>query len=114
VLETDKTLAFIDINPLSEGHMLVIPKHHAVKLHELPPDDMADLGPILVKLAKAIGATDYNILQNNGAKAHQAVNHVHFHIIPKIGQDGLEMTWDQKPTDHPKFKALADQIKGRL
>jgi len=114
ILETEKTLAFLDINPLSEGHALVIPKYHCVKLHELPPEQMADTGPVLVKVAKAVGATDYNILQNNGTAAHQAVKHVHFHIIPRIGEEGLGISWEQKDTDHPKFKTLADQIKGRL
>jgi len=104
----------MDINPLSDGHVLVIPKYHAVKLHELPADFMAELGPNLVKIAKAIGATDYNILQNNGANAHQAVGHVHFHIIPKIGDEGLGIKWSSKNTDQGKLKGLAEQIKGRL
>jgi len=114
VLDTAKTFAFMDINPLSEGHVLVIPKYHCAKLHELPPDDMADVGPALVKLAKAVGAPDYNILQNNGTIAHQVVQHVHFHIIPKDSNHGLGISWPMYAADQAKLKEHAEKIKGRL
>jgi diadenosine tetraphosphate (Ap4A) HIT family hydrolase len=58
--------AFLDIQPLSRGHALVIPKEHAVFLHELSDDSLADLLPVAKTVAKAIGVRDYNILQNNG------------------------------------------------
>lgn len=74
IYEDDKVFSFLDINPLSEGHCLIIPKYHAEKLHELPPEEMSSFGSALVKISKAIGATDYNILQNNGKIAHQVRN----------------------------------------
>ena len=97
VYEDDHVLAFLDINPLSAGHILVIPKERRAFLHELSDDQAAALGRVLPRLARAVmkasGATAYNVLQNNGAEAHQAVFHVHFHIIPKLGEQGLGLRW---------------------
>eukprot|EP00009_Paramoeba_aestuarina_P003153 CAMPEP_0201511132 /NCGR_PEP_ID=MMETSP0161_2-20130828/3628_1 /ASSEMBLY_ACC=CAM_ASM_000251 /TAXON_ID=180227 /ORGANISM="Neoparamoeba aestuarina, Strain SoJaBio B1-5/56/2" /LENGTH=138 /DNA_ID=CAMNT_0047906489 /DNA_START=66 /DNA_END=482 /DNA_ORIENTATION=- len=115
ILETEKSFAFMDIFPCSDGHALVIPKYCAEKLHELPPEEMADVGPTLVKVAKAIGAEDYNILQNNGEIAHQVVKHVHFHIIPKPNKEqGLGVGWPSKEGDKAAIAAKCEQIKGNL
>lgn len=85
-LETDKSFAFLgrcrvhtnlDIGPCSPGHSLIIPKYHAAKMHELPDEYLSDILPVAKKIAIATGATDYNVLQNNGRIAHQVVDHVH-------------------------------------
>jgi diadenosine tetraphosphate (Ap4A) HIT family hydrolase len=88
--------AFLDIQPLSRGHALVIPKEHAVKLHELSDETLSDLLPVVKKVSLALGVKDYNILQNNGMLpfseslnlgriAHQVIDHVHFHVrLPSI------------------------------
>lgn len=95
--EDEHVLAFLDIGPLSAGHTLVIPKERKAFLHELSDDAAAALGRVLPRLCRAVlkatGATAYNVLQNNGAPAHQAVLHVHFHIIPKHGGGGLGIDW---------------------
>src|SRR3954453_8731035 len=82
VYEDEHVLAFLDIGPLSAGHTLVIPKERAARLHELSADAAAAIGRVLPRLCRAVmaasGAADYNVLQNNGAAAHQAVDHVHF------------------------------------
>lgn len=97
VYEDEHVLAFLDIGPLSRGHTLVIPKERKAFLHELSDDAAAAIGRVLPRLARAVmaatGAEAYNILQNNGIAAHQAVMHVHFHIIPKLGGDGLGVGW---------------------
>lgn len=97
VYEDDHVLAFLDIMPLAKGHLLVIPKEPAETVDQLSDDAAAAIGRVLPRLARAVmkasGATAYNILQNNGAAAHQAVFHVHFHIIPKLGPDGLGVGW---------------------
>lgn len=102
VYEDDHVLAFLDIGPLSNGHTLVIPKQRKAMLHELSDEQAAALGRVLPRLCRAVmkatGAPAYNVLQNNGASAHQAVFHVHFHIIPKPSASdepgtGLEMHW---------------------
>src|SRR5262245_55759517 len=86
VYEDEHVLAFLDIGPLSQGHTLVIPKEEKATLDQLSDESAAALGRILPRLCRAVlratGATAYNVLQNNGAAAHQAVMHVHFHIIP--------------------------------
>jgi histidine triad (HIT) family protein len=97
VYEDEHVLAFLDIFPLAPGHTLLIPKERKAHLHELSEASGAALGSALVKVARAVltatGATHYNVLQNNGAPAHQAVLHVHFHVIPKVGDKGLGITW---------------------
>ena len=97
VYEDEHVLAFLDVGPLSPGHTLVIPKERAAFLHELSDEQAAAIGRVLPRIARAVleatGATDYNVLQNNGASAHQAVFHVHFHIIPKTGDEGLGIGW---------------------
>lgn len=98
VYENEHVLAFLDINPLSPGHTLLIPKEARPFLHELSDAAAAALGLALPRLCRAVmqvsGSTDYNVLQNNGASAHQAVFHVHFHIIPKFEDgSGLGIRW---------------------
>ena len=114
VYEDDLVLAFLDINPLSPGHTLVIPKERRAQLHELSDEASAAIGRVLPRIARAVlaatGATAYNVLQNNGAAAHQAVHHVHFHIIPKIGDKGLGVGWVPGRLDAAQGAALAEAI----
>jgi histidine triad (HIT) family protein len=99
VYEDSHVLAFLDVFPLSRGHTLVIPKEAAATIDRLSDDSAAAIGRVLPRIARGVmaatGATAYNILQNNGATAHQAVFHVHFHVIPKYEVDGtgLGVTW---------------------
>ena len=87
VYEDDEVLAFLDINPLSDGHILVVPKEAAETLDRLSDESAAALGRVLPRLCRAViaatGTREYNVLENNSAGAHQAIAHVHFHIIPK-------------------------------
>jgi len=117
VYEDEHVLAFLDVAPLSKGHVLVIPKESTSSLHELSLECGAALGAALVLVAgavvKATGATNYNILQNNGADAHQAVFHVHFHIIPTFsGDDGLAIDW--RPMELTDGETLATEIAAAL
>ncbi|HTJ83800.1 MAG TPA: HIT family protein [Polyangiaceae bacterium] len=98
VYEDDLVLAFLDVGPLSRGHTLVIPKEAAATLDALSDESAAALGRVLPRLCRAVmkatGTQAYNVLQNNGAAAHQAVFHVHFHIIPKPNDaEGLGVGW---------------------
>jgi len=115
ILETAKSYSFLDIQPLSRGHALVIPKEHTVTLHELSDDSLADLLPVAKKVAKAVGITNYNILQNNGRIAHQVVDHVHIHIIPKPDEEqGLGVGWPAKEANMGDLRSLLEEIKERL
>ncbi|MCX7808255.1 MAG: HIT family protein, partial [Deltaproteobacteria bacterium] len=115
VYEDDHVLAFLDIYPLSKGHTLVIPKERKAFLHELSDEQAAALGRALPRIARAVlkatGASAYNVLQNNGALAHQSVFHVHFHIIPRIGSSGLGIRWTPSPLDSAEGEALAKAIR---
>src|SRR5262245_63854858 len=85
VYEDDEVLAFLDVGPLSRGHTLVIPKEPAATLDALSDEAAAAIGRVLPRICRAVkkvtGCEQYNVLQNNGALAHQAVGHVHFHVI---------------------------------
>lgn len=118
IYEDAHVLAFLDVGPLSRGHTLLIPKEPKACLHELSDESAAAIGRVLPRLCRAVmsatGATSYNILQNNGADAHQAVFHVHFHIIPKLGDDGLGIRWVPQHLDSEDAVALAGAIAQAL
>lgn len=115
VYEDDKVLAFLDIGPLSRGHTLVIPKESAQTLDQLSADSAAAIGRVLPRIAQAVlsatGARAFNVLQNNGADAHQEVMHVHFHIIPKHDDGaGLAFGWNAGALDAGEGAELAKRI----
>ena len=114
VFENDRVLAFLDITPLSEGHTLVVPKRQVERLEDLPPEDTAEiarqLGAIAKRVCAVTGSEGYNILQNNGRVAGQEVPHVHFHIIPRRGGDGLGYRWNAKPADQDALAELGRRI----
>lgn len=119
VYEDDLVLAFLDVGPLSEGHTLVIPKEPAATLDALSDASAAAIGRALPRICRAVksvtGCEDYNVLQNNGAAAHQAVFHVHFHIIPKPdARQGLGVSWPARPVDHTKAAALAEKLRAAI
>lgn len=115
LLDGDSVLAFLDINPLSEGHTVVIPKTHAARLEDLDPDAVAamarEFGRLGAVVSDAVGADGYNVLLNNGQIAGQAIGHVHFHIIPRREEDGLGYRWRSKEADHAALKTLADKVR---
>jgi histidine triad (HIT) family protein len=119
VYEDDQVLAFLDVGPLSRGHTLVIPKEAVETLDALSDETCAALGRVLPRICRAVlkatGASAYNILQNNGVAAHQAVMHVHFHIIPKYADgSGLGIVWEPQPLDQDRAANLATRIAEQL
>ncbi len=117
VYEDEHVLAFLDVAPLAPGHLLVIPKEAKARLDELSDDAAAAIGRVLPRLCRAVveetGAEGYNVLQNNGASAHQAVMHVHFHIVPKLADGrGLGLVWNAA-TDR-EAEARAASLRRRL
>ena len=116
VYEDEHVFAFLDINPLAEGHTLVIPKEPAETLDALSDDAAAALGRALPRICRAVkrvtGCENYNVLQNNGRAAHQAVFHVHIHIIPKPSDDqGLGVGWPAGSLDNDAGAALAEKLR---
>lgn len=109
VYDSAKLYAFLDINPLSDGHFLIIPKTHAERAHQVPDDELAEVLVVAKKLVSKAGYQDYNILQNNGSIAHQVVMHVHFHVIPKPDRaSGLVMEWDTLKRSTEQLKESQD------
>jgi histidine triad (HIT) family protein len=118
VYEDADVLSFLDINPIAPGHTLVIPKERKAHLHELSDAVSAAIGRVLPRLCRAVlqatGATAYNVLQNNGSAAHQAVFHVHFHIIPKLGNAGLVIGWKPSSLSRTDADPLLEKIRAAL
>jgi histidine triad (HIT) family protein len=119
VYEDEKVLAFLDINPLSTGHTLVIPKEPAETMDQLSDESAAALGRVLPRICRAViaitGVKQYNVLENNGTAAHQAIAHVHFHIIPKPNAiQGLGVGWPQQAFDHKAGAELAAKLRTAL
>lgn len=123
LIETKLTYSFLDIQPTTEAHCLVIPKYHGAKLHNIPDEYLAELLPVTKRLAKVLKLDEnntpdgegYNVLQNNGRIAHQEVDHVHFHLIPKRDEaTGLVVGWPATETDFPKLGELHKQLQAQL
>lgn len=119
VHEDDQVLAFLDIFPLSPGHTLVIPKEPAATLDAMSDASAAAVGRVLPRVARAVmratGAAAYNILQNNGALAHQAVFHVHFHVIPiRDESEGLGIIWRPGKLEAAAGEAMVKAIRDAL
>jgi histidine triad (HIT) family protein len=116
--EDDRTLAFMDINPLNPGHALVITKGHWPDLYAMPDADLAAAAKAARRVAKAVQAAvepdGINLLQANGPGAAQSVPHFHIHVLPRRMNDGAKMNWGLQPGDMKAIGALADKIKAKL
>jgi len=119
VYEDEHVFAFLDIAPVAPGHTLVIPKEPARTMGELSDESAAALGRVLPRICRAVceatGVDQYNVLQNNGPRAHQAVDHVHIHIIPKPDESrGLGVGWPASELDEEVGAKLASSIASRM
>ncbi|MDT0202470.1 HIT family protein [Nocardioides sp. AE5] len=121
VAEDDATYAFMDINPASEGHLLVVPKRHSTDLLEISADDLAAVtlaGQRIAKVAvRALGADGVNLLNCCGADAWQTVFHFHLHVIPRYvdkERDRLGMPWVPTPGDREAIAAAGATIAEAL
>lgn len=119
VYEDDLVIAFLDINPFSTGHTLVIPKEASRTLDKLSDESSGALGRVLPRISRAIlsatGAEEFNVIQNNGPNAFQSVFHVHFHIIPKLKDGrGLTFPFRSSPIIHEEAEELAESIRELL
>ena len=114
MLETDEAVAFLDINPINHGHTLLVPKAHYAHLSEIPEAVAAATGSLLPRLCRAVGAATsadgINVIVNNGQAAGQTIDHCHWHIIPRFGDDAVNWPW-------PHVSYAGDelnQIKSRI
>ena len=118
VYEDDVVLAFLDINPVSDGHTLVIPKEKYERLEDCPAELLGKVCSSLGIIAKAVllatGAEGYNLLCNNGRAAGQLIDYVHFHIIPRNSGDGVFDRWPNYSYPEGKIGKIASQIREKM
>ena len=116
VYEDDKFLGFMDINPVTRGHCLVIPKTHHENIHVIPADLLKDYAVVVQKLAgavvKGLDAKGLNVIQSNGRAANQIIDHIHVHLIPRYKHDEIPLgAWEMKPGDMKDIAAAAEAIR---
>ena len=118
IYEDQVVFAFLDINPVSDGHALVIPKQHFEKLHDCPAEVLSQVSSRLGKIAKAVvdamHSEGYNVLCNNGTAAGQLVRHLHFHIIARSTGDGVFDHWPAYKYEEGRIEAIAAEIRKNL
>lgn len=118
ILEDDRMLAFMDINPDNPGHVLVIPKYHAVDLYEIPDPWLSHSAIAVQSVARAVRAAlrphGLNIVQANGPGAAQSVRHFHWHVLPRVRDDNLRLNWGIAPGDMDAIKDTAEKIRASL
>jgi histidine triad (HIT) family protein len=116
--EDEHTIAFLDIQPLTRGHTLVVPKEPAPSFDRLSSESASALGGALPAICKAVmratGATAYNLIQNNGQEAGMSIAHVHIHIIPRYPSSTHSFLWEYGEINHDDAKILAEAISDAL
>jgi len=118
VFESESLIALLDIGPLAEGHLLVVPRDHYAAITDLPVALASEIGSVLPRLGRALlevtGADGFNVLQNNAQVAGQVVPHVHLHLIPRKPQDGLGYRWNAGTYGEGRVEALAAAYQAAL
>jgi histidine triad (HIT) family protein len=113
--EDDRTVSFMDINPGTRGHALVIPREHAKDLLSISDEDLAACARAAQRLARKagdnLGAAGVNLVNSCGAAAWQTVFHFHIHVIPRYEDDPLQLPWVPAPGDPDEIKAAAEELK---
>ncbi len=119
VLDEDKVLAFMDINPASRGHMLVVPKNHAENIFEIQEGDFSAVMGAVRRCAgavkEALGAEGITVLQLNGRASDQLVPHLHVHIMPRWENDGMSVSqWEMGKGDIEELQGIAHRVQEYL
>ena len=115
VEETDRTVSFMDINPATRGHALVIPRRHSTNLLEIEREDLEATIVAAQSLARRmvdrLGADGVNLLNSNGRAAWQTVFHFHVHVIPRYQGDPLRLPWIPAPGDAEEIQEAAAALR---
>ena len=116
VREDERTIAFMDINPATRGHLLVIPREHATDLLEVGADDLTACllaaQELAARIKERLGADGVNLLNSCGRDAWQTVFHFHIHVIPRYAGDPLRLPWVPQPGDRDEIAAAAAALAG--
>ena len=112
--EDERTLAFMDINPATRGHALVIPREHSPDLLSVDRDDLLAVALAARRLAgramERLGADGVNLVNSTGAVAWQTVFHFHVHVIPRYRDDPLRLPWVPAPGDPEQIATAAQEL----
>ena len=115
IQEDERTLTFMDINPINSGHCLVVTKRHAATIFEADVEDlmaaMATARKVAVAIQEALKPDGLNMLQANGQAAFQSVPHFHLHLIPRWTNDGKGFDWKLVPGNREEIMGIADRIR---
>jgi histidine triad (HIT) family protein len=113
--EDEHTLAFMDINPATRGHALVIPRRHTRNLLEIAPEDLSATvlaaQQLARRLTERLGAEGVNLINSCGSVAWQTVFHFHVHVIPRYSGDPMKLPWTPAPGDMDEIAALAQELQ---
>ena len=116
VASDERALAFLDINPATRGHTLVIPRAHAEDIHEIDSEDLAAAIALAQRIAgrvrERLGADGVNLLHSSGSAAWQTVFHFHIHVIPRYVGDPLRLPWVPAPGEASEIAAAAAALAG--
>jgi histidine triad (HIT) family protein len=112
----ERTVAFMDINPATAGHALVVPREHSADLLEIGDEDLTAVTLAAQRLAKrmkdVLGADGINLINACGAAAWQTVFHFHIHVVPRYEDDPLKLPWIPEPGDSNAIAATAAKLRG--
>ena len=112
--EDERTVAFMDINPATRGHLLVVPREHSRDLLEIGDADLAATTAAARRLAarvkERLGADGVNLMNSCGSAAWQTVFHFHMHVIPRYDDDPLQLPWKPEPGDEDEIAAAAREL----
>jgi len=116
VAEDERTITFMDINPATRGHVLVIPRAHAADLLQISGEDLAACAAAAQRIARVmperLGADGVNVLNSCGRAAWQTVFHFHVHVIPRYEADPLRLPWTPGPGDRDEVAEAARALEG--
>ena len=114
VLQNKATVAFLDINPIATGHLLVIPVEHCSTLTDIAPEAMARLAGELPRLSQVVleasGAVALNLICNSGKEAGQEVPHLHFHLIPRYTDDQRILRTNRMGSDDESRERMCQKL----
>jgi histidine triad (HIT) family protein len=112
----ERTVAFMDINPATAGHALVVPREHSADLLEIGAEDLTAVNLAAQRLARrmkdVLGADGINLINACGAAAWQTVFHFHIHVVPRYEDDPLKLPWVPEPGDSDEIAATAARLRG--
>jgi len=116
VQEDDHTAAFMDINPWTRGHAVVIPKNHSTNLYEVPDEELARVAAAAKRLALTmkdrLRCDGVNILNSCEPAAWQTIFHLHFHVIPRYDGDPLKLPTRPRPAEADQLAKVAAELRG--